>query len=67
MKIETALEKLEEMVEKLEKEDLDLDSATDTYTKAVKLAAQTTQRIHAIENKISLLKKEGENLMLTPL
>lgn len=60
-KFEDKLKKLEEMVNELEKGDVDLDDAIEKYTKAMHLAKECSKKLkEAEENVNKILTENGE-------
>lgn len=57
MKFEAALEKLEQIVKKMEAGDLSLDDSLKMFEEGVKLAKQCGSRLDAAEKKIEILMK----------
>ena len=60
MKFETALDKLEEIVRKLEEGDLPLDDSLKMFEEGVKLARFCGSRLDVAERKIEILMKNEE-------
>lgn len=60
MKFETALDKLEEIVRKLEEGDLPLDDSLRMFEEGVRLARYCGGRLDAAERKIEVLMKNEE-------
>ena len=60
MKFETALEKLEEIVKKLEGGDLSLDDSLKMFEEGVKLSRFCSGRLDAAERRIEILMKDEE-------
>ena len=58
MKFESALEKLEEIVKKLEGGDLSLDDSLKMFEEGVKLARVCSTRLAAAERRIEVLMKD---------
>lgn len=63
---ETALERLEEVTELLEAGDTKLEDALDLYTEGVEIATFCAKKLNEAEKKITVLKKQGEELLETP-
>ncbi|MFC1752503.1 exodeoxyribonuclease VII small subunit [Thermoproteota archaeon] len=63
MKIENNISQLDELTKELESEDLDLDTALDKYSKAIKLAAKTLEELKKAEDKLSVLQNEAGEVM----
>lgn len=60
MKFETALDKLEQIVKKLEDGDLSLDESLKMFEEGVKLARLCGSKLDAAERKIEILMKTEE-------
>lgn len=58
MKFESALEKLEEIVDKLESGDTGLDESLKIYEEGVKLLKFCTAKLDEVEKKIEILVKD---------
>lgn len=62
---EKALQELEDIVERLDTDDLDLDKALSLFEEGIKLSRFCTQKLDAAEKKIEiLLKDDDSNLSL---
>lgn len=59
---EEKLKELEKMVLELEKGDVDLDSAIDKYTKAMKLAKECSEKLNNAEENVNKILKENGTL-----
>jgi exodeoxyribonuclease VII small subunit len=59
-KFEEALSKLENIVSKLEGEDLSLEDSLKAFEQGVRLARFCTQRLDAAEKKIQILLRDAE-------
>ncbi|GLI33109.1 exodeoxyribonuclease VII small subunit [Desulforhabdus amnigena] len=57
---EEALKKLQMIVEKLEKGDLPLEEAMESFTEGIKLAQYCHQKLEEAENKVQMLLKDPE-------
>lgn len=57
---ETALERLEAIVEKLEKGDLSLEQSLKLFEEGVKLARACNRRLDEAERKVEILLKDRE-------
>lgn len=57
---ETALERLEALVEKLEKGDLPLEQSLKLFEEGVKLARACNRRLDEAERKVEILLKDRE-------
>ncbi len=62
VKLEDELSKLEEIIKELEDGDLDLDSAIDKYTEAMKLAKSCQKKLDEAEEKVTKIVKENNEL-----
>jgi exodeoxyribonuclease VII small subunit len=64
---EQSLKRLEEIVDRLEGDDLDLEQSLALFEEGVKLAEACGQRLDAAEKKVTLLIKDRERgLLETP-
>ncbi|MFH1033619.1 MAG: exodeoxyribonuclease VII small subunit [Pseudomonadota bacterium] len=64
---EQSLKRLEEIVDKLEDEELELEEAIALFEEGVKLAEACGQRLDAAEKKVTLLLKDRQGgLVQTP-
>lgn len=59
---EKALEKLETIVEGLEKGNLSLDDALKRYEEGVRLSRFCSTKLNEVEGRIEMIVKEGEEL-----
>ena len=67
LRFETALEALEEIVERLESGDLSLEDSLAAFEKGVGLVKVCNQRLNEVEKRIELLVKDKEGkLQLKP-
>ncbi len=57
---EKALQKLEEIVEKLETNDLDLEKALNQFEEGMKLSQYCSQKLEETEKKISLIMEKAD-------
>ena len=57
---EEALKKLQAIVEKLERGDLPLEEAMDSFTEGIKLAQYCHQKLEEAENKVQMLVKDPQ-------
>ncbi|WP_214045143.1 exodeoxyribonuclease VII small subunit [Methanomethylovorans sp.] len=62
LSFETALEQLEELVEKLEKGNLTLDESLETFEQGMKFARVCSQKLSMAERKIEQLVLENGEL-----
>ncbi|MCX5776495.1 MAG: exodeoxyribonuclease VII small subunit [Candidatus Firestonebacteria bacterium] len=58
VKFESALEKLEEIVDKLESGDIGLDESIKQYEEGIKLLRFCTAKLEEVEKKIEILVKD---------
>ena len=56
-KFETALERLQEIVEILEEGNLDIEKSLELYEEGIGLIKQCSTKLKKIENKIAMLNK----------
>ena len=61
LSFEEQMKKLQEIVEKLEKNDIDLDESIRLYEEGLKLSKQLKDQLGEFENKIASLNKEEED------
>jgi len=66
IKFEKALKRLEEIVEKLEEGDLDLDQSLKLFEEGVKLSKVCNKRLNEAQKKIEILTKENGELKTEP-
>ncbi len=60
MKFQEAMNRLDDIVTKLNKNDCELEDAMDLFTEGLNLCTQCEKQLKAFENKISeLIKKEN--------
>jgi exodeoxyribonuclease VII small subunit len=67
MNFEENIHKLEKIVKELESEDVDLESAADKYGQGIKIATSLTKTLKKTEEKIFVLEKEAEKMVLKEL
>ncbi len=60
---EKSLERLEEIVDQLESDDLELEKSLALFEEGVKLAEACNQRLDQAEKKVSLLLKDSEGAL----
>ncbi|MBI3600514.1 MAG: exodeoxyribonuclease VII small subunit [Nitrospinae bacterium] len=58
IKFEKALKRLEEIVEELEKGDLDLDKSLQIFEEGIKMSRICSQKLQEAEKKIEILTKD---------
>jgi len=59
---EDALERLEEIAEKLERGDMPLDESLKSYEEGVRAYRHCSELLKEVEKKIEILTREGEGL-----
>ncbi len=65
IKFEKALKRLEEIVEKLEKGDLDLDKSLEIFEEGIKMSRICSQKLKEAEKKIEILTKDETGKLKT--
>ncbi len=65
-KFEKALEKLEEIVKKMENGDLSLEESLKAFEEGVKLSHLCADRLDEAERKVSILLREDDTLQVRP-
>jgi len=60
-KFEVSLKRLEEIVEELERGDLDLDRSLKLFEEGISMSRICTKRLNEMEKKIEILTKEGDD------
>ncbi len=63
---EKQLARLEEIVEKLEEEQTDLDSSVKLFEEGMTLSKELSQKLETVKFKVSELKKKGAALVAAP-
>lgn len=61
LNFEVAIKSLEQIVQELEKGDLNLDESVKKFEEGMALSKKCTKILEAAEKKITILIKEGEN------
>lgn len=61
IKFEKALERLREIVEKLEEGNIDIEKSLEFYEEGISLIKQCSSKLKKIENKIALLNEIDED------
>ena len=61
---EESLQRLEEIVERLEDDDLELEQSLALFEEGVKLASACNQRLDEAEKKVALLLKNNEGALV---
>ena len=64
--IESNLNDIEQLIIKMESEDIELESAVDSYGIALKKMKSLLERLNSTKDKIQLLKQDGESLFEEP-
>jgi len=59
---EEALDRLEEIAEKLERGDMPLDESLKSYEEGVRAYRRCSELLKEVEKRIEILTREGENL-----
>ena len=67
MTTENQLNQLEILIKEIEDGETDLDTAVEKYSQVVKLAAKALQQLNKTEQKLLVLKKEGNELLTQDL
>lgn len=67
IKIEDGLERLEEILEKMEKPDTALSESFSLYEEGMKLLKSVNNEIDAVEKKVMMLSDSGDLEELPPL
>jgi len=67
MPFETALERLESVVDRLEQGDLSLEAALSSFEQGVGLAKRCAGELDAAERRIEVLTREGGKWLARPL
>ena len=60
MPVEGALERLEAIVERLEKGDVTLEKSIDLYDEGKRLGARCLERLAVLEKRVQLVREGGE-------
>lgn len=60
---EKSLEELENIVERLDSDDLDLDKALSLFEEGIKLSRFCSQKLDAAEKKIGILLRDDEGTL----
>lgn len=63
---DTLMNRLEAVVEKLEREDLPLESAIEAYEEGIALARQGQGRLAEVERRLEELTRRGEVVPMSP-
>ncbi len=65
LSFEKQLARLEEIVEKLEEEQTDLDASVKLFEEGITLSKELAQKLETVKFKVSELKKKGAELVAT--
>ncbi len=63
---ESKLNRLEEIVAKLEEEQTDLDASVQLFEEGIALSKEMTQKLQEVKFKVTALKKKGAQLLTEP-
>ena len=66
LNFEKQLSRLEEIVEKLEEEQTDLDASVKLFEEGVLLSKELAQKLETVKFKVEELKKKGSELLTEP-
>ena len=66
LNFEKQLSRLEEIVEKLEEEQTDLDASVKLFEEGVLLSKELAQKLETVKFKVEGLKKKGSELLTEP-
>ena len=66
LNFEKQLSRLEEIVEKLEEEQTDLDASVKLFEEGVTLSKELAQKLETVKFKVEELKKKGSALLTEP-
>lgn len=66
LSFEKQLARLEEIVQKLEEEQTDLDASVKLFEEGITLSKELAQKLETVKFKVSELKKKGSELVSTP-
>lgn len=65
IKFEKALKRLEEIVEELEKGDIDIDKSLKIFEEGIKMSRICSQKLQEVEKKIEILTKDERGKLKT--
>ena len=65
MKFETAMSRLEKIVEELERGDLDIDKSLEIFEEGIKMSRLCTKKLNEAEAKIQKLTKDKKGELIT--
>ena len=63
---ESKLQRLEEIVAKLEEEQTDLDASVKLFEEGILLSKEMTEKLEEVKFKVTALKKKGTALLTEP-
>ncbi len=63
---ESQLNRLEEIVAKLEEEQTDLDASVKLFEEGIALSKELTEKLQEVKFKVTALKKKGQQLLSEP-
>ena len=63
---ENQLNRLEEIVAKLEEEQTDLDASVKLFEEGIALSKELTEKLQDVKFKVTALKKKGQQLLSEP-
>lgn len=66
LSFEKQLARLEEIVEKLEAEQTDLDTSVKLFEEGILLSQELSKRLETVKFKVQELKRKGTQLVTTP-
>ncbi len=66
LSFEKQLSRLEEIVEKLEAENTDLDASVKLFEEGMTLSKELSQKLETVKFKVQELKKKGTQFIATP-
>ena len=66
LSFEKQLARLEEIVQKLEEEQTDLDASVKLFEEGITLSKELSQKLETVKFKVQELKKKGAELVPTP-
>jgi exodeoxyribonuclease VII small subunit len=67
MKFETAMSRLEKIVEELERGDLDIDKSLEIFEEGIKMSRLCSKKLNEAEAKIEKLTKDKKGELITEL
>ena len=65
-KFEEALERLEEIVKKIEAGDMTLEESLETFEEGIKLSRLCSKKLDEAERKVEILLKDNEGVGIKP-